>query len=103
MAALACPSSQTIPWFKQKRIANQCRSKDPVIQAILAMSQRSASLQNQRMSKSFCGTVISSKQCLSPLMDMDWPWLHRCHNNIWLEKPIGALTGADYIGAINSS
>lgn len=110
---LGVPSSQTIPWFKQKRTANQCRSEDPVIQAILAMLQRSASLQNQRTSKSFCGTVISSKQCLRSTLAQSLYESVEGHGlvlasqvpqqHLWLEKPICALTGADYIGAINSS
>lgn len=53
--------SQTIPLLKQKRIENLCRSENPVIQAILGMPQSSASLLKQRTSKSFCGTIVSSK------------------------------------------
>ena len=102
--------SQTIPLLKQKRIANLCRSEDPVIQAILVMPQRSASLLKQGTSRSFCGTVVSSKQCLRSALARS---LHESvdgcglalasqvpQQHQWLEKPDSALTGADFIGAI---
>ena len=102
--------SQTIPLLKHKLIANLCRSEDPVIQAILAMPQRSTSLLKQRTSKSFCGTVVSSKQCLRSALARS---LHESvdgcglalasqvpQQHQWLEKPDSAFTGADFISAI---
>ena len=79
-----------------------------MIQAILAMPQRSTSLLKQRTSKSFCGTVVSSKQCLRSARSLhesvdgcglalasQVPQQHQ-----WLEKLDSSLTGADFIGAI---